>query len=275
MEHASHHDSPEALHYHESTEPARRRAGSAGFIIVSLLLLAAVGFLAYQLNQRNHLITDLRAELSQASSATTGVKADLKQANAKSVDLQSQLDAANLQITATQAQLQKNQESGAGLQSQLEQARAEAQAQQEKDKSQLADLQAQVTQANSMVAGLRNDVAAARKEAADAKGQLAKAMEDMAKLQPAATVATAAPVRPLPMSTEFKKGFFSSTLTLQIRNTGSNPLKLNLGITGSDKTPSTYATVEAGDSYKLEGLAPGAQIVVSSEGYEPVTLTAR
>ena len=92
-------------------------------------------------------------------------------------------------------------------------------------------------------------------------------------VQPLAPVA--AKPRPLPLTTEFKKSFWGGAFALQIKNQGFDPLNLDIKITGSDKTPSRSATLESGATLKVEEVAAGAQVVIASNGFESVNVTAQ
>jgi len=265
-------DSSDVLHYHASGEPAKRRSASVAPTVIAIILAVVAGFLAFKLQHQNTAFADLRTQLDRANSENTAVKAELANANTKSANLQTQLDQAQKQQADLQAQAKKTEELGANLQAELQKAQADLKTQQENSQSQLADAQAQFASANDKLTGLRKELTTAKSQIDDLNSQLAKAKEAAAPPQPVAAPPAA---RALPLTTEFKKSFFGGNFTLHLKNTGPDPLKLNIEVSGSDKTPSKSVTVKGGDTFKLDGLAAGAKVVVASEGFESVTLTAQ
>lgn len=264
---------PESVHYDLPDQRIKRRTANVGLSVLCVVLAAGAAFLGFKLNKTNTELTETRARLEQANRETADVKASLATSDTSLTNLRSQLDKAKKDLADQQAQAQKNQELGAGLQAQLDQSRSELQALQQKTQTESTDLQAQLKQANETSTGLRSQLDQAKSENEGLKTQLAKAKTDLANLQlpPVAAKAT----RPLPLSTEFKKSFFGKEFSLQLKNQGGDPLKLDIQVTGSEKTPSRSVVVEGNHTLKLDNVTPGATIVIASEGFEPVSLTAQ
>ena len=271
MADTTHHDSPEAIHYHVPEDRIKRRTMSFGAAFILFALVVAIGVLVSKLNKQTTALAGVQTQLEKANAETASAKADLAKANGKASDLLSQLDNSNSAQVDFQAQIKKAQESDSALQAQLDQARTGFQSEQEKTKTQAAELQSQLRQANTTVTGLRSEFDAAKKENADLKTQLDQAKAVATQPPPAATT----PIRALPLTTEFKKSFFGGKITLQMKNTGADALKLDLRILGSDKTPSQSTTISPGETFKLEGVTAGATIIVESDGFTPITLTAQ
>ncbi len=270
MSEAIHHDSPDALHYHMPEQRIKRRTASISLGVISLVLAAAAVFLGFKLREQSAATADLRAQLDRANSEAATTKDDLAKSDTSVKQLRGMVDQGKAQQADLQAQVKSAGERESGLQAQLTQAQADLKSAQEKAQAQSTDLQAQLTQATEKSSGLNKELAGARGQVDDLKAQLAKAKEESAK---AMTPAEA--TRELPVTTDFNKSFWSGKFTLQIKNTGADSLKLNLQVTDSGNTPAQSPTVEAGGTFKLDDLAPGAKVVIASEGFKPVTVTAQ
>jgi septal ring factor EnvC (AmiA/AmiB activator) len=272
MADASHSDPSGALHYGDSGEHTKHRAGSLGYAIVGIILVAAILVLALKLKQEGASLASVQNQLEQTNSDLTAAKASLAASEGKATTLQSQLDQVRRENNDLQTRVKNAEDANATFQTQLSQAKADAQSQQRKLQTQVDQMEAQVNLADESTARLKQDLTAAQRQNEELKAQLAKAQE-------AASAATApmkvAAARPLPLASQFKKSFWGGSFTLELKNQGSAPLNLNLEITGSDKTPSRAATIESGGTFKLSDVAPGAKIVVTGEGFQPMTLTAQ
>ena len=271
MADTSHHDSSDVLHYHATGEQSKRRSAPVALTVIAVLLALSAAALTYKLKQQSTTIADARAQMVQANSNTDVAKAELTAANAKSVNLQAQLEKANRGQADLQAQMKKTEELGVNLQAQLDKAQADLKSQQATAQTQSSEFQSQLGLANDSAAGLRKELATAKSQIDDLKGQIAKAQAEVT----APAQAVAAPPKILPLTAEFKKSFFGGNYSLQVKNTGADPLTLDIGITGSDKTPSRSETIQAGGTLKIDGMVAGASVVIKSDGFQPVTLTAK
>jgi uncharacterized protein YPO0396 len=145
------------------------------------------------------------------------------------------------------------------LQSQLDQAKAQS-----------ASFQAQFARARQESAALRTQLEQTRSEAADAKAQLAKAQVDLTKVHPLLVQA-----RQLPLVATFEKSFWDQGFTLHINNPGSAALNVTITISGMDKPRAERAVIEGGATLNVGRLPAGENVVLASEGFDPLNLTAR
>jgi septal ring factor EnvC (AmiA/AmiB activator) len=257
----------------EEREQREHANKSSGIRAACFILAVLAGILGFMLFQANSALSDTKTQLAQAKSDSAQAKADLGKATAQSADLQTQLGKANARSTDLQAQLRKSQGQLSDLQARLEKARSQQsdlQGQLDAAKTQTAGLQTRIGDADNRTAELRRELDSAKAQTADLQSQLARAKSDIARLQPIATKASA-----MPIATAFKKGFFSSGFTLHITNRNPDPLKVNVAIAGSTKTPPKSATIESGATYDVDDLPAGANVVITSDGYDPVNLTVR
>jgi len=82
MADASHHDSPDVVHYNLPDQRVKHRAASFGFTAICIILVAVSGGLAYKLSKQNAQLTDVRAQLERANSDNASAKANLASATA-------------------------------------------------------------------------------------------------------------------------------------------------------------------------------------------------
>jgi septal ring factor EnvC (AmiA/AmiB activator) len=237
-----------------------------------LLAVAAVvfAFLAYrekstvaaantQLANANSEIAQTKGNLDKATAQSADFQSKLASANARSDDLAAQLKTSQSQVADGQSQLQKTRGQVSDLQSRLDTAKAQS-----------ANLQSQFDRATSASADLRRQLDQAKAQAADAQAQLAKAQSEATNLQPMVVKPTAGA---MPVVTTFKKGFLSSRYTLHITNQKSAPLTVNVAVDGTEKMATTR--IESGSSYDVDDLAAGANVAITSNGYDPLNLTVR
>jgi len=254
----------------EHQEPVRQKA-SFGLRAACFVLAAATLVLISMVYQSNASLADTSTKLAQAQSEADQAKNDLLQANTKSTDLQHQLTTITAQSKDLQAQLKTSQTQTADIQSQLDKAKsqdADLQAQLTATRSHLTEAQARLTQDEQSSVQLRKDLDASKAQAADLQSQLDKAQSPQAAASQASVMAA------LPVTTAFEKGFFSSTYTLHIKNTNSGPLNVTITINGSQNTPPITTTIKAGDTYDVSKLAAGSALIVTSDGFSPLNLTA-
>jgi len=261
------HENDEHLLHDEERKPAG--SSVAIRVICFILAIAAIG-LGWEVLQQKKDLASSAAQLTQAQSETDQAKADLAKANSQSSDQKAQLDKANSLRADLQTQLDRAQTRQSALQSQLEKTRTELQAQVDKAKAQAADMQGEIARANDASTQTRRELDRVRAQADDLKSQLASSQAEVARLQPVVTKA-----RILPIAATFEKGFFSRKFTMSVKNTGSEALKVTVASAGNDKAPLQAATIEAGGTLKVEDVAAGASLVIQSEGYDPLSVTAK
>jgi len=208
--------------------------------------------------------TQAQADLEKARAASADLKSQLEKAKSRAGDLQSQLDRAKAQSADLQAKIDAAGAQSADLQAKLDKASAQA-----------ADLQGQLNEAAARSSQQAAQLDQAKARAADLQARLQKSEGEIARLQPLVQRA-----RHLPVTMSVEKahgGPFSLAsaggLTLHVSNLYLEPLSVVVAITDPDGTRSQSAAIAGGATLKLEKLADGDTVVVSSEGYDPVTLT--
>jgi multidrug efflux pump subunit AcrA (membrane-fusion protein) len=241
--------------------------GTTVAILAACLVLAIVAiYIAKSINSQNAALAETKALLARSV-----LRAD---------DIQAKLDTAKVQSTALQVQLAGDQGQRLDLQSKLDQATAlfaALQAQVASDKSQQTVLQAQLDQAKAQLdratresAAIRVQLDQARSQAADEQAQLAKAQRVLTKVQPLIVEA-----RKLPLVTAFEKSFWDQGFTLHINNSGASPINLRIRITGAEAPRAEMTVIDAGATVNVERLHPGEIVALSSDGFDPISLTAR
>jgi septal ring factor EnvC (AmiA/AmiB activator) len=251
-------------------EDHSRSKSSFGLRATCFVLAAAALVLASMVYQSNKTLNDSSAKLAQAQSDSDNAKNELQQANTKSADLQRQLTAATALSTGLQAQVKTSQVQTTDLQSQLDKAKsqdADLQAQLTAARSHLSDSQAKLTQENEGSVQLRKDLDSAKAQVSDLQSQLDKAQSPQAAAQ-------APVVAPMPVTTAFERGFWNSAYTLHVKNTNSAPLNVTITINASSRIQPISTTIKAGDTYDVPKLAEGSNIVITSDGFGPVNLSA-
>jgi uncharacterized phage infection (PIP) family protein YhgE len=250
-------------------QPTRSNT-SFGLRAGCFVLAAAVVVLISMVYQSRARLADTTTKLVQAQSEADQAKSDIQGANTKAADLQRQLTAATAQSTDLQAQLKTAQGQSTGLQSQIDKATGQdtdLRAQLAAAKSKLADSEATANKANESSNQLRKDLDASKAQAADLQSQLTKAQGDhVAVLAPVLAV--------LPVTTAFEKGFWGNTYTLHIKNTNSEPLNVTITVNGSGSAQPISTAIRSGETYDLPKLAAGSNVVVASDGFTPLSLSA-
>jgi DNA repair exonuclease SbcCD ATPase subunit len=276
-----------AVTMNDATAPHRagsRRAGSvlgilAAFLFLAIVILVLLGKV-HRLNSKLQQGPDTQRQLDQAKSDVAQAKAELEKASAAPAALQAQLDKAKGQQAALQSQVDQLKGASEQHQLKLDEARAqsaELQAQLDRVKVQLGVLQAQLSQAASRSSQLLAQLDQEKARSLDLQSQLQKTKGDIAQLQPVVEKA-----RHMPIKTSFEKilgGPFeivsaARSLTLHVNNLYLEPLSVDIAITSAGNTRSLSRTIEAGATLNIEKLADGDTVVISSEGYDPVSLTA-
>jgi septal ring factor EnvC (AmiA/AmiB activator) len=257
------HSGPHDRHDIHAASPFAVRA-----TVFVLAVLALV--LAYVTYQEKSRLADTRAQLNEATANATQANADLDRTKTQAAGLQSQLDQAGARQSNLEAQLATAQSQRSDFQSQVaraQAAQADLQAQLDKARSQAAGLQSELSRANDGAADAHRQLDQANARAADLQSQLDKAKSDAA-----AAPAAPAAVRALPVAATFEKGFWGGKYTLHLKNEGSDPLSVNVTVDGGAVKS---ATIQASSTYDVGGLAAGSNVVVSGDGFESTTLTAK
>jgi hypothetical protein len=251
-----------------------RRTGSSFGFLGTLLILAVVStVLGTRVHSQKAALADVRAQLDQANSRAAQAQADLGAARGQATalkaqlvadqgqraDLQTQLDQAKAQSAGLGAQLTKDQASRADLQAQLDQAKARSTA-----------LQAQAESAASQSSDYKNQLEQARSLAAGEHAQLAKAQADLAQVRPLVVQA-----RQLPLATSFEKSYWDQAFMLHISNPGPASLSLRITVSGASGTRAQQAVIGSGATLNIPRLPSGEKVVIASEGFDPLNLTAR
>ena len=251
-----------------------RRIGSSFGFLGTLILLAIVSMvLGTRVHYQKVALAEARAQLDQANYTATQAQADLGATKAQvsalqalivneqgqRSDLQSQLDQARAQSAGLGTQLSLEHTSRADLQAQLDKARAHS-----------AGVEAQLERATSQASDYKGQLDEARTLAADSHAQLEKAQADLARVHPLVVQAGQ-----LPLTTSFEKSFWDQGFTLHIGNPGPAALTLKITISGPNGTRAQAAAIESRASLSVPGLPPGEKVVIESEGFDPLSLTAR
>jgi multidrug efflux pump subunit AcrA (membrane-fusion protein) len=256
-----------------SLERGNRAAASAGLIVACVLLATVAVYLAARVHSQSTALSETKAQLAQSNSRADAAQAGLDAAKAQSSDLQAKLASGAGEKSDLQSQLDRAKALAAGLQAQLN-----------RDQSQQADLQVQLAQAKALASGrqtqfdrlsqesasLRAQLDQVRSQGAETQAQLAKAQADLTRVHPLVVES-----RQLHLSTAFEKSFWDQRFTLHISNTGTDALNLRITISGPDKTRAQMAVLEGGASLNIERLPAGENVVIASDGFEPLNLVAR
>ena len=79
----------------------------------------------------------------------------------------------------------------------------------------------------------------------------------------------------MPVTTSFEKIHGGRSFTLHISNLYLQPLSVDISITGPEKTRSQSNVIGGGGTLAVEKLAAGENVVIASDGYDPVNLTVQ
>lgn len=102
------------------------------------------------------------------------------------------------------------------------------------------------------------------------QAQLAKAQAVLTRVHPLIVEA-----RQLPLTATFEKSFWDQGFTLRINNPGTAALSLRITISGADQPRAERAVIEGGETLNLGRLPAGENVVIASDGFDPLKLTAR
>lgn len=219
-------------------EKSKRAGASVGILVACVVLAIVCVYFGTRIRGQNAALADVKAQLAQSISRAS--------------EIQANLDAAKAQSSGLQAQLASDQGQRSDLQAQLDQVKA------------------QLNRAAQESAAYRAQLDQARSHAADTQAQLTKAQGDLTRLHPLIVEA-----RQLPLVATFEKSFWDRGFTLHINNSSSAELKLKITISGAEKTYNQMAVIEGGAALNVERLPAGEVVVIASDGFDPLSLTAR
>jgi len=263
-------------------EKGKQQGWAWGLLAAFLVMTIAAIVLGVRSRHLAAQLSDSQAQVSGAKAENTQAVADLGNAKAACSDLQAKLDKAKGACVDLQAQIDKANADCVDLKAQLDKGAAEKakqaadlQMQLDKANARSADLQAQLNQAGVKSAQLQAQLSQERVQTSELQSRLQKAEGAIERLQPFAEKACR-----LPITTYFNKSAWSSfggqsTYTLSISILQPAPLKVDIAITGAGKTVNKSGVIEYGSTFKVERLAVGDTVVISSMGYDPMTLTVK
>jgi uncharacterized protein YoxC len=255
----------------QDTSPHGRKP--IGAIVIALVLAVVAIVLGINVRQKSAAIDDLQRQLNGTKSEMTSMQADLDKARADSSSLQLQMSKGTAQLSELRSQVAQDKSQLSDLQSKLDRANSRSaalQSQVSQTKSQADGLQTQLNQTADETARLRGDLDKAKSQNADLQSRLDKTESDAAKMQPAAVKA-----HQVPVTTSFKKAFWTGDYTMQVNNLNSAPLAVSITITGPGNNRTEPGTIDSGGNMKVNKLAVGDKVVIASYGYDPVTIAVQ
>ncbi len=257
-----------------TTHHHQRKAQSGLFLaLVGACLLLAIVFIVHilKVHKLEHQVDDTQKQLTAAKADATQAHADLDKAKGQASDLQSQLDQAKAHAADLQAQLDQTKQGTTQLQAQLDKSKADfadLQTKLNSSKAQAVDLQGQLSQANAGSAQMVTQLDQAKIQTMDLQARLQKAEADLSQLQPLLLRA-----RHIPLTTSMEKTHGS--FTLHIKNLYLQPLGVDISISGPEKTRSQTNVIGGGGMLDVDKLNAGENVVVASDGYDPLNLTVK
>ena len=239
-----------------------------GTCVVIAILVIIFGVKIHHLNTQ---VAEAQMQLTQAKSETTQALAEAEKDRVASAGLQSQLDNGKSKSADLQSQLDLSKDASVQLEAQLDKTKAQSafvQSQLDSSKTQSAGLQSQLNDEISGSSQLLTQLDQAKIRSMDLQSRLQAAENDIAQLQPLLLKA-----RHMPVTTSFESVHGGRSVTLHINNLYLQPVSVDVTITGSDKTRSQLRVIGGGAMLNVENLAVGENVVISSDGCDPVYLT--
>jgi septal ring factor EnvC (AmiA/AmiB activator) len=254
-----------------------RKAGAfalLGTFVACLILAILTLVLGVKVHSRDTQLSDTQKQLAQAKSDGAKTKSELDKVTSEEADLKTQLDKAKSQSADLQAQLDQAKPALADMQSQLDKSKtqtADVQAQLDKSKAQSADLQNQLGQATAGSTQLLTQLDQSKIQSMDLQARLQKAEADIAQLQPMLLK-----TRHMPVTTSFEKEHWGKGITLHVNNLNQQPLAVEITIDSKGNPPRSQSNViGAAGTLNVDKLAGGDSVVVASDGYDTLNLTAQ
>jgi septal ring factor EnvC (AmiA/AmiB activator) len=255
-------------------EQNAKRTGAYGGILAVCGLLALLCLaLGTRIYSKTAALAEAKAEQARSNFKAEQTQANLDVAKAQASALEAQLATDQGRISDLQAQLLQVKAQSTGLLAQVARdqgQRSDLQSQLDQAKAQLAQVQAQLTGAGRESSALRAQLDQAKGQAADLQAQLASERVEMTKLHPLIVEA-----HRMPLITSFEKSFWDQGFTLHIANPGSATLRLRITISGKDRTRAQVTDIEGGAALNVPSLPAGESVVIESEGFGTLNLTAR
>jgi peptidoglycan hydrolase CwlO-like protein len=251
-----------------ASHPKRTNPAAAvlAFLLVFLGLAVLVVVLATKVHRLNAQVADTQKQLTQAKAEASQAQAQVRTQKAQLTEVQAQLQKSQAQAADLQTQLDKAKATGGDLQAQVDRDKAQQadlQAQLNKSQAQGADLQGQLNQATAGSRQLLTQLDQANIQSLDLRSRLQKAESDLAQLQPLLLK-----TRHLPVTTALERG--QGGYVLHVNNLYLQPLSVNVTSSGPGGTRSQSNVIGGGATLNVDKLAAGDQVVVASEGYDPV-----
>jgi uncharacterized phage infection (PIP) family protein YhgE len=254
-----------------------RRTGAfalLGAFAACLLLAILTLVLVVKVHRRDAQLADTQKQLAESKSDDAKIKGELDKATSESADLKAQLEKAKSQSADLQAQLDQAKPAIADLQAQLDKSKAQTsdvQAQLDKSKAQSADLQNQLNQATAGSTQLLTQLDQSKIQMMDLQARLQKAEADLSQLQPMLLK-----TRHMPVTTSFEKGHWGRGITLHVNNLNQQPLGVDITINSKGSPPRTQTNViGAAGTLSIDKLVAGDSVIVASDGYDPLNVTAQ
>jgi septal ring factor EnvC (AmiA/AmiB activator) len=254
-----------------------RRAGALAVLtacLAGLLLAILVLVLGVKVHRRDAQLANAQKQLAEVKSDDAKVKGELDKATSESGDLKAQLDKAKSQSGALQAQVEQAKSAAADLQTQADKSKAQTadiQARLDKSKTQSADLQDQLNQATAGSTQLLTQLDQAKIQSMDMQARLQKAEADISQLQPMLLK-----TRHMPVTTSFEKEHWGRGITLHVNNLTQQPLGVDITVNSRGNPPRAQAhVIGPAGTLNIDKLLAGDSVVVSSDGYDTLNLTAQ
>jgi septal ring factor EnvC (AmiA/AmiB activator) len=251
-----------------------KRAGIPfALIAASLVFAVACVVLDTRVHRQSAELADKNAQLAQSNSKAAQANADLEAAKSQALALQAQLVSEQNQRTELESQLGVAKRQIAGFQAQAsgdEVRRTNLESQLNSAKAQLAAAQAQVAADQGQRRDLQTQLDAAKAQLAGMQGDLSKAQGDLTRLHPLLVEA-----RRIPITASFEKSYWDRGFTLHLGNTSTQALKVRIAISGSEPTRYQETVLDGGAAVSIMHLPPGEKLVLTSEGFDPLSLTAQ
>jgi hypothetical protein len=257
--------------------PARRQElkgrlnGSAyGTVALLVVLGAVVVVLGIRIGRQGRELADTKQQLTESQAATVQAQAELTKAKAATAQVQSQLEKANIQIADAQAQLGQEKDATKQMQSLVDEEKSQvtdAQSQLKSARAQVTDLQ---TQVNDDAAGSAALLDQTKAQVGDLQAQVKKTQDSVDQLQ-----SWFQANRHMPVTTSFEKVDGGRSFTLHVKNLYSRSLTVAIAVTGAVNTRSQDNSIDGGATLDVPKLTAGENVIISSSGFDPVTLSVQ
>ncbi|HEY1764633.1 MAG TPA: hypothetical protein VGF85_06895 [Opitutaceae bacterium] len=218
---------------------------------------------------KNTSATSLNAKLAQTNSDNSQLRSELDKANSNVADLRRQLDAGKTQEADITSRLDAAMAAQSALKSDLSKSHSDLTSQQRIAKDQQDALQGQIQQATDETGSLQKQLDQLKSENSDLKSKLADAQSNVEKAQPPAP---AKQQEAVPVTATFEKAFFGSRYTLHMKDVGHDTLDVTVSVDGAAR-PATK--IQAGSTLDIGDLKAGQMVMISSEGYQPLSVAVK